>query len=45
MSEYIKGFSAGFAYVLEQIERHPNMTITELLHYLKGDVEQKSQVN
>jgi hypothetical protein len=45
MSEYIAGFNDGYAYVLEQIERHPDMTATELLQYLKGDVEQKSQVN
>jgi lipopolysaccharide biosynthesis regulator YciM len=45
MSEYLKGFNDGYAYVLEQIERHPDMTVTELLHYLKGDVEQKSQAS
>ncbi len=46
MSEYIKGFNDGFAFVLTQIERHPEMTATELLAYLKGDVvEVKSQVN
>jgi hypothetical protein len=46
MSEYIKGFNDGFAFVLTQIERHPEMTVTELLAYLKGDViEVKSQVN
>jgi hypothetical protein len=45
MSEYIAGFNDGYAYVLTQIERHPDMTATELLQYLKGDVEQKSQVN
>jgi hypothetical protein len=45
MSEYIKGFNDGFAFVLTQIERHPEMTVTELLAYLKGDVEDKSQVN
>ena len=45
MSEYIKGFNDGFAFVLTQIERHPEMTATELLAYLKGDIEHKSQVN
>lgn len=46
MSEYIKGFNDGYAYVLEQIERHPDMTATELLAYLRWeDIEQKSQVN
>jgi hypothetical protein len=45
MSEYIKGFNDGYAFVLTQIERHPEMTATELLAYLKGDVEDKSQVN
>jgi hypothetical protein len=43
MSEYIKGFNDGYAYVLTQIERHSGMTATELLAYLKGDVEHKSQ--
>jgi hypothetical protein len=44
MSEYIKGFNDGYAYVLTQIERHPEMTATELLAYLKGGViELKSQ--
>ena len=43
MSEYIKGFNDGFAFVLTQIERHPEMTATELLAYLKGEVEHKSQ--
>jgi hypothetical protein len=44
MSEYIKGFNDGYAFVLTQIERHPEMTATELLTYLKGDmVELKSQ--
>ena len=46
MSEYIKGFNDGYAYVLTQIERHPDMTATELLQYLKGGVvEQKSQAS
>jgi hypothetical protein len=46
MSEYIKGFNDGYAFVLTQIERHPEMTATELLAYLKGGlVEYKSQVN
>jgi hypothetical protein len=45
MSEYIKGFNDGYDFVLTQIERHPEMTATELLAYLKGDIEHKSQVN
>ena len=45
MSEYIKGFNDCYDYVLTQIERHPEMTATELLAYLKGDVEHKNQVN
>jgi hypothetical protein len=45
MSEYIKGFDAGYAYVLTQIERHPNMTATELLIYLGGQAEDKSRIN
>ena len=46
MSEYIAGFNDGYAYVLTQIERHPEMTANELLAYLKGDViELKNQVN
>ena len=45
MSDYIKGFNDGYDFVLTQIERHPDMTATELLHYLKGDVEQKSQAS
>lgn len=44
MSEYIKGFNDGYAYVLTQIERHPNMTATELLAYLKGSVDDKSHI-
>lgn len=36
MSEYIKGFDAGYDYVLTQIERHPNFTVRELLDYLRG---------
>jgi hypothetical protein len=43
MSEYIKGFNDGYAYVLTQIERHPEMTATELLAYLGGSIELKSQ--
>jgi hypothetical protein len=44
MSEYIKGFNDGYAFVLTQIERHPDMTAIELLAYLKWeDVEHKSQ--
>ena len=37
MSEYIAGFNDGYAYVLEQIERHPRLTNQELLQYLKGE--------
>ena len=37
MSEYIKGFDAGYAYVLEQIERHPHLTMAEILTMLKGE--------
>lgn len=37
MSEYIAGFNDGYAYVLEQIERHPRLTNPELLQYLKGE--------
>lgn len=41
MSEYIKGFNDGYAYVLTQIERHPRLTIPEMLRYLRGErVEQ-----
>ena len=41
MSDYIKGFNDGFAYVLEQIERHPRLTTPEMARYLRGDkVEQ-----
>jgi len=43
MSEYLKGFNDGYAYVLTQIERHPEMTATELFEYLGRDLEQKSQ--
>ena len=35
-SEYIKGLNDGYDFVLTQIERHPEMTATELLAYLKG---------
>ena len=46
MSEYIAGFNDGYAYVLTQIERHPEMTAAELLAHLKGDViELKSQAS
>jgi hypothetical protein len=45
LSEYIKGFNDGYAYVLTQIERHPDMTAIELLRLLRGDVEHKSQEN
>ena len=44
MSEYVKGFDDGYAYVLTQIERHPDMTATELLAHLKGDVDSKSPI-
>jgi len=41
MSEYIKGFNDGYAYVLTQIERHPRLTTLEMLQYLRGErVEQ-----
>jgi hypothetical protein len=45
MSEYIKGFNDGYAYVLTQIERHPEMTATELLAYLGESIEHKSQAS
>jgi len=38
MSEYIKGFDAGYSFVMTQIERHPRMTAPELLRYLKGEM-------
>lgn len=37
MSEYIEGFDAGYAYVLEQIERHPHLSMAEILIMLKGE--------
>lgn len=37
MSEYIKGFNDGYAYVLTQIERHPRMTTAEILKMLRGE--------
>ena len=37
MSEYIAGFNDGYAYVLEQIERHPRLTNGEILRMLKGE--------
>lgn len=37
MNEYIKGFNDGYAYVLQQIERHPRLTNAEILRYLKGE--------
>jgi hypothetical protein len=44
MSEYIKGFNDCYDFILTQIERHPEMTATELLAYLRWeDVEHKSQ--
>ena len=46
MSEYIAGFNDGYAYVLQEIERHPGLTIPELLTHLKGKgdkIEEKSQ--
>ena len=46
MCEYIAGFNDGYAYVLQEIERHPDITIPELLRHLKGNeakIEQKSQ--
>jgi hypothetical protein len=45
MSECIKGFNDGYDFVLTQIERHPEMTATELLAYLGGSIEHKSQEN
>ena len=36
MSEYIEGFDAGYAYVLAEIERHPHLTMAEILFMLKG---------
>jgi hypothetical protein len=41
MSEYIEGFNAGYAYVLEQIERHPHLTMAEILTMLKGQQEKQ----
>jgi len=43
MSEYIEGFNAGYAYVLAEIERHPNLTTAEILVILKGDESQDAQ--
>lgn len=46
MSEYIAGFNDGYAYVLQEIERHPGLTIPELLTHLKGkgeNIEEKIQ--
>lgn len=46
MCEYIAGFNDGCAYVLQEIERLPDLTISELLRHLKGEeakIEQKSQ--
>lgn len=37
MSEYIKGFDDGYSYVLTQIERHPRLTTSEILRYLRGE--------
>lgn len=37
MSDYIKGFDAGYDYVLAEIEKHQNLTAAELLDYLKGE--------
>ena len=45
MSEYIAGFDAGYAYVLQEIERNRHLTVDELLKRLKDDVEQKNQAN
>ena len=42
MSEYIKGFDAGYAYVLAQIERHPHMTMAEILVMLKGEDDEEA---
>jgi hypothetical protein len=41
MSEYIAGFNAGYAYVLDQIERHPHLTMAEILTMLRGEQEQQ----
>ena len=43
MSEYIAGFDAGYAYVLQEIERNRHLTADELLKRLKGDVEEQIQ--
>ena len=44
MSEYIAGFDAGYAYVLQEIERNRHLTVEELLKRLKGiDVEEQIQ--
>ena len=37
MSDYIKGFDAGYAYVLAEIERQPHLTTAEILVMLKGE--------
>ena len=41
MSEYIKGFDAGYAYVLAEIERHPHLTMAEILVMLKGEDDEE----
>jgi hypothetical protein len=43
MSEYIEGFNAGYAYVLDQIERHPDLTMAEILIMLKGQQEKNRE--
>jgi len=43
MSEYIEGFNAGYAYVLAELERHPNLTTAEILVILKVDESQDAQ--
>ena len=44
MSEYIKGFDAGYAYVLAEIERHPHLTTAEILVMLQGHIERSNNV-
>ena len=39
MSPYIKGFDAGYNYVLTEIEKNKHMTVEELLAHLKGEVK------
>jgi hypothetical protein len=39
MSPYIKGFDAGYNYVLTEIEKNKHMNVEELLAHLKGEVK------